>query len=84
MHHHYGIRIYIRGLIEFTGYWRNDRYYCCIEKNYVCASRHRITEEQIIQTCETWNKVGFRIFVMQSRDYHYFSYKQIIYYKNKY
>ena len=31
--HHYGHDMYIRGLIEFTNYCRNDCYYCGIRKS---------------------------------------------------
>lgn len=32
-HHYYGNDVYIRGLIEFTNYCKNDCYYCGIRKS---------------------------------------------------
>lgn len=43
----YGKQIYIRGLIEFTNYCKNDCYYCGIRRGNACAERYRLTEEQI-------------------------------------
>jgi biotin synthase len=34
---HYGHDVYIRGLIEFTNYCRNDCLYCGIRKSNKCA-----------------------------------------------
>ena len=34
----YGKQIYIRGLIEFTNYCKNDCYYCGIRRGNACAA----------------------------------------------
>lgn len=62
---HYGRDIFIRGLIEFTSYCRNDCYYCGIRKSNECASRYRLTEEDILACCESGYRLGFRTFVLQ-------------------
>ena len=49
----YGKQIYIRGLIEFTNYCKNDCYYCGIRRGNACAERYRLTEEQILFCCAT-------------------------------
>jgi biotin synthase len=77
-HRNYGTRVYIRGLIEFTSYCRNDCYYCGIRKSNASASRYRLTEEQIMQACETGHKLGFRTFVLQGGEDPYFSDNRII------
>ena len=62
---HYGHSIYIRGLIEFTNYCRNDCYYCGIRRSNSNAVRYRLTKEQILSCCETGYRLGFRTFVLQ-------------------
>ena len=37
-HHYYGHDVYIRGLIEFTNYCKNDCYYCGIRKSNTNAA----------------------------------------------
>lgn len=62
---HYGHDVYIRGLIEFTNYCRNDCYYCGIRKSNQNASRYRLTKEQILSCCDAGYDLGFRTFVLQ-------------------
>ncbi|HJA67460.1 MAG TPA: [FeFe] hydrogenase H-cluster radical SAM maturase HydE [Candidatus Mediterraneibacter cottocaccae] len=62
---HYGHDIYIRGLIEFTNYCRNDCYYCGIRKSNANAVRYRLSREEILSCCETGYRLGFRTFVLQ-------------------
>ena len=64
-HAHYGRDVYIRGLIEFTNYCRNDCYYCGIRKSNSCLSRYRLTEEEILSCCGNGYELGFRTFVLQ-------------------
>jgi biotin synthase len=61
----YGKDVYMRGLIEFTNYCKNDCYYCGIRKSNKCAERYRLTKEQIISCCDTGYGLGFRTFVLQ-------------------
>ena len=62
---HYGHNVYIRGLIEFTNYCRNDCYYCGIRKSNLNAHRYRLTKEEILNCCKTGYELGFRTFVLQ-------------------
>ena len=64
--HHYGHDVYIRGLIEFTNYCRNDCFYCGIRRSHQNAVRYRLTKEQILSCCESGYGLGFRTFVLQS------------------
>ena len=48
----YGKDVYIRGLIEFTNYCKNNCYYCginCTNKN---IQRYRLTKDEILQCCK--------------------------------
>lgn len=68
----FGKDIYIRGLIEFTNYCKNDCYYCGIRRSNSNAERYRLTKEQILECCDTGWKLGFRTFVLQGgEDGHY-------------
>ncbi len=71
-HLHYGNKIYIRGLIEFTNYCKNDCLYCGIRKSNLNAERYRLNSDQILSACESGYELGFRTFVLQGgEDYHY-------------
>ncbi len=70
---YYGNDIYIRGLIEFTNYCKNDCYYCGIRKANKNIERYRLTEQQIISCCEQGYDLGFRTFVLQGGEDGYFS-----------
>lgn len=61
----YGKDVYMRGLIEFTNYCKNDCLYCGIRRSAKNAERYRLTEEQILDCCETGCGLGFRTFVLQ-------------------
>lgn len=62
---HYGDRIFIRGLIEFTNYCRNDCYYCGIRAGNKNAQRYRLSPEEILSCAEAGYGLGFRTFVLQ-------------------
>lgn len=61
----YGKAVYLRGLIEFTSYCKNDCYYCGIRCGNKAAERYRLSEEQILDCCKTGYELGFRTFVLQ-------------------
>ena len=61
----YGNKIYVRGLIEFTNYCKNDCYYCGIRCSNHNAQRYRLTEEDILECCSQGYELGFRTFVLQ-------------------
>lgn len=63
--HHYGHDVYIRGLIEFTSYCKNDCFYCGLRKSNHNAQRYRLTREDILACCEEGYRLGFRTFVLQ-------------------
>lgn len=61
----YGHTVYIRGLIEFTNYCKNNCYYCGIRSGNTHAHRYRLTKEDILACCADGYKLGFRTFVLQ-------------------
>lgn len=61
----FGKEIYIRGLIEFTNYCKNNCYYCGIRCGNQNARRYRLSREDILSCCENGYELGFRTFVLQ-------------------
>ena len=45
----FGRQIFVRGLIEFTNYCKNDCYYCGIRRSNKNAARYRLTQEEILE-----------------------------------
>ena len=73
----YGKRIFIRGLIEFTNYCKNDCYYCGIRRGNREAERYRLEKEQILDCCKTGYELGFRTFVLQGGEDVFFTDERI-------
>lgn len=69
----YGTDVYIRGLIEFTNYCKNDCYYCGIRRSNLEAHRYRLSKEQILNCCTQGYDLGFRTFVLQGGEDGYFT-----------
>ena len=70
---HYGKDIYIRGLIEFTNYCKNDCLYCGIRRSNKNADRYRLSKEEILECCEHGYELGFRTFVLQGGEDGYYT-----------
>ena len=70
---HFDHNIYIRGLIEFTNYCKNDCYYCGIRCGNQNARRYRLTKEQILSCCHSGYQLGFRTFVLQGGEDPFFT-----------
>lgn len=75
---HYGNQVYIRGLIEFTNYCKNDCLYCGIRKSNTNACRYRLTKEDILSCCQTGYELGFRTFVLQGGEDGHFTDDRIV------
>lgn len=63
---YYGTDVYVRGLIEFSNYCRNDCYYCGIRCSNKKIERYRLSREEILLCCKEGYELGFRTFVLQS------------------
>lgn len=73
----YGTQVFIRGLVEFTNYCKNDCKYCGIRRSNSRAERYRLTEEEILSCCESGYGLGFRTFVLQGGEDPYFTDEKI-------
>lgn len=62
---HFGRTVYIRGLIEFTNYCKNDCFYCGIRRSNRHAQRYRLSQDEILACCKEGYSLGFRTFVLQ-------------------
>lgn len=74
----FGHQIYVRGLIEFTNYCKNDCYYCGIRKGNGNAVRYRLTEEEILSCCAEGERLGFRTFVLQGGEDAYYTDERVV------
>ncbi|MDE5779626.1 MAG: [FeFe] hydrogenase H-cluster radical SAM maturase HydE [Lachnospiraceae bacterium] len=74
---YFGNRIYIRGLIEFSNYCKNNCYYCGIRCGNQALCRYRLTAEDILSCCQKGYQSGFRTFVLQSGEDPYFQDEQL-------
>ena len=70
---HYGIDVYIRGLIEFTNHCKNDCFYCGIRKSNQNVKRYRLTKEEILSCSQNGYDLGFRTFVLQGGEDLYYT-----------
>lgn len=69
----FGNRIYIRGLIEFSNYCKNNCYYCGIRAANSKLERYRLSQQEILSCCEQGYGLGFRTFVLQGGEDPYFT-----------
>ena len=69
----YDTDVYIRGLIEISNYCKNDCFYCGIRNSNSCATRYRLTKDDILDCCREGYNLGFRTFVMQGGEDEYFT-----------
>ena len=73
----FGKAVYLRGLVEFTNYCKNDCYYCGIRCSNQNAERYRLSEEEILSCCDMGADLGFRTFVLQGGEDPYFTDERI-------
>ncbi len=70
---YYGKDVYIRGLIEFTNYCKNNCYYCGIRAENAKLSRYRLSADDILSCADTGYELGFRTFVLQGGEDMFYS-----------
>lgn len=69
----YGNSVYLRGLIEFSSWCKNDCLYCGLRCSNRNAERYRLTEEEIMECCKDGYELGYRTFVLQSGEDPFFT-----------
>ena len=75
---HYGTDVFVRGLIEFSNFCKNDCLYCGIRRSNTCADRYRLTPEEILSCCREGYALGFRTCVLQGGEDPYFTDERMI------
>ena len=67
-----GDEVFIRGIIEFSNYCRNNCFYCGLRCENKKTERYRISDEEIIDICMNLKKTVVGTVVLQSgEDYYY-------------
>ena len=69
----YGRQMFMRGLIEFSSYCKNNCYYCGLRCDNTSIERYRLNKNQILECCETGYHLGFRTFVLQGGEDNFYS-----------
>lgn len=75
---YYKNEIFIRGLIEFTNYCKNDCLYCGIRRSNRNAVRYRLDKETVLECCRAGYDLGFRTFVLQGGEDGFFTDEKIV------
>lgn len=70
---HYGDKVYLRGLVEFTNYCHRHCAYCGIRSENEKASRYRLSEEEIMHCIEVGYELGYRTVVLQGGEDIYYT-----------
>jgi len=73
----YGKSVYIRGLIEFSNYCKNDCYYCGIRRSNSKLERYRLSLDEILECCRMGDKLGIKTFVLQSGEDPWFTTERV-------
>lgn len=73
----YGTDVYLRGLIEFSSYCRNDCLYCGLRRSNTSCERYRLSGEEILECAEKGHALGFRTIVLQSGEDAWFTDERI-------
>lgn len=75
---YFGNHIFIRGLIEFSNYCKNNCLYCGIRHGNHNVSRYRLSLPDILECCRNGYSLGFRTFVLQSGEDPYFTDERMV------
>ncbi|CDM68289.1 putative biotin synthase [Clostridium bornimense] len=75
---HYGNKVYMRGLIEFTNYCKRNCKYCGIRVANKNLDRYRLTKEEIIQCVKNGKTLGYSTYVLQGGEDSYFDDEKMV------
>ncbi len=73
-----GDGVFIRGILEFSNYCKNDCLYCGIRKGNLGLKRYRVKPEEIVEIAENAvNNLGFKTVLLQSGEDDFYTVKII-------
>jgi len=61
-----GDEVYLRGILEVSNYCKKNCNYCGIRSKIKTITRYRMTEEDILQSCQDMVKNGMTTVVIQA------------------
>lgn len=70
---HVGDEVFLRGLIEFSSYCKNDCFYCGLRRSNQNAQRYRMQEDEIVEVAKRAYQMGYRTVVLQSGEDMYYT-----------
>ncbi|OLS03824.1 [FeFe] hydrogenase H-cluster radical SAM maturase HydE [Tissierella creatinophila] len=70
---YYDKSVFMRALIEFTNYCKQNCNYCGIRASNSKVERYRLSKEQILECSDEGYRLGYRSFVMQGGEDPFFS-----------
>ncbi|MCY6484462.1 [FeFe] hydrogenase H-cluster radical SAM maturase HydE [Clostridium aestuarii] len=74
----YDNKIYLRGLIEFTNYCKNNCVYCGIRAANKKADRYRLSLEEILDVCTQGDRLEYKTFVLQGGEDDFYTDDKIV------
>lgn len=74
----FGRDVYLRGLIEFTSFCKNDCLYCGLRRSNGKAERYRLSAGDILERCQIGYDLDFRSFVLQGGEDPYFTDERLV------
>ncbi len=69
----YGRRLFVRGLLEFTNYCKNNCMYCGIRRENRNVERYRLSEYEILLSLDEGYRLGYKTFVLQGGEDSFFT-----------
>lgn len=75
---YYTDTVYMRGLIEFTNYCKQNCTYCGIRGLNTNVDRYRLDKETILACCKEGYQLGYRTFVMQGGEDPYYTDERLV------
>ena len=75
---HYGKKVFIRGIVEFSNICNNDCFYCGIRKSNTLVTRYNMSDELIVECCRCGWRNNIKTFVLQSGEAVKFNIQRIV------
>ena len=74
----FGREVYLRGLIEFSNYCKQNCLYCGLRRDNGNVERYRLGKDEILECCGEGYRLGFRTFVLQSGEDQYYTVERMV------